>query len=69
MGMDQAELAAVLNQLISHWESEVVEFKRGKDGFSSSDLGKYVSALANESNLRSRKRAWLVFGVDDKPGR
>jgi ATP-dependent DNA helicase RecG len=64
--MDQVELTTLLDQLISHWESEVVEFKRGKDGFSSSDLGKYVSALANEANLRGRDRAWLVFGVDDK---
>lgn len=64
--MDQAALSNLLTQLISHWESEVVEFKRGKDGFSSSDLGKYVSALANEANLRGRERAWLVFGVEDK---
>lgn len=64
--MDQAELSALLDQLISHWESEVVEFKRGKDAFSSSELGKYVSALANEANLRGRERAWLVFGVEDK---
>lgn len=64
--MDQAALSDLLAQLISNWESEVVEFKRGKDGFSSNDLGKYVSALANEANLRGRERAWLVFGVDDK---
>lgn len=64
--MDQTDLSALLDQLVSHWESEVVEFKRGKDGFPSSDLGKYVSALANEANLRGRDRAWLVFGVDDK---
>lgn len=64
--MDQAALSVLLAQLISNWESEVVEFKRGKDGFSSNDLGKYVSALANEANLRGRERAWLVFGVDDK---
>ncbi|MGO4111950.1 RNA-binding domain-containing protein [Rhizobium ruizarguesonis] len=64
--MDQTDLSALLDKLVSHWESEVVEFKRGKDGFSSSDLGKYVSALANEANLRGRERAWLVFGVEDK---
>ncbi|MBY5436194.1 RNA-binding domain-containing protein [Rhizobium leguminosarum] len=64
--MDHAALSALLTQLISNWESEVVEFKRGKDGFSSNELGKYVSALANEANLRGRDRAWLVFGVDDK---
>ena len=66
MVMDQAGLIALLNRLIDNREDEVVEFKRGKDGFSSSDLGKYVSALANEANLRGRERAWLVFGIDDK---
>jgi ATP-dependent DNA helicase RecG len=64
--MDQAALSVLLTQLISNWENEVVEFKRGKDGFSSNDLGKYVSALANEANLRGRDQAWLVFGVEDK---
>lgn len=64
--MDQAALAALLDQLISHWEDELVEFKRGKDSYSTSDLGKYLSALANEANLRGKERAWIVFGVDDK---
>lgn len=66
MSMDSAALAALLDRLIDNWESEVVEFKRGKDGYSSDDLGKYASALANEANLRGQARAWLVFGVDDK---
>ncbi len=64
--MDQTFLAALLDTLIAGWENEVVEFKSGKDGFSSSDLGKYVAALANEANLRGKERGWLVFGVDDK---
>ena len=64
--MDQPALSELLDQLIAQWEDEVVEFKRGKDGFSSSDLGKYVSALANEANLRGKERGWLVFGVEDK---
>lgn len=64
--MDEAALAKLLDQLIAKWEDEVVEFKRGKEGFSSSDLGKYVSALANEANLRGKERGWLVFGVEDK---
>lgn len=64
--MDQAALTSLLDQLISHWEDEVVEFKRGKDSYSSSDLGKYLSALANEANLRGKDRGWIVFGVDDK---
>jgi ATP-dependent DNA helicase RecG len=64
--MTVEELSTLLNQLISNWENEVVEFKRGGAGFSSSDLGKYASALANEANLRATEQAWLVFGVDDK---
>jgi ATP-dependent DNA helicase RecG len=64
--MDQTALTSLLDQLIAHWEDEVVEFKRGKDSYSASDLGKYLSALANEANLRGKDRAWIVFGVDDK---
>lgn len=64
--MDESALTKLLYQLIAQWEDEVVEFKRGKDSFSSSELGKYVSALANEANLRGKERGWLIFGVDNK---
>jgi ATP-dependent DNA helicase RecG len=64
--VDKAELQTLLNQLISEWESEVVEFKRGGEGFPTHDIGKYFSALANEANLREISSAWLIFGVDDK---
>ncbi|OXE37133.1 MAG: transcriptional regulator [Phenylobacterium zucineum] len=67
--MDHIKLSELLSQLISNWENEVVEFKRGKEGFSSIELGKYVSALSNEANLRGQDRAWLVFGVEDKTRR
>lgn len=63
--MDPAALQALLDSLIARWENEVVEFKRAGDGFSTSDIGKYFSALANEANLRNQERAWLVFGVDN----
>lgn len=59
-------LTKKLEQLITRWESEVVEFKQGGNGFSSHDLGRYVSALANEANLRGQPQSWLVFGVNDK---
>lgn len=64
--MDHAALEAQFGLLISNWEDEVVEFKRGGDGFSSGKLGEYVSALANEANLRGKARGWLVFGVDNE---
>lgn len=56
----------LLNALITEWESECVEFKDANDNFSTSDIGKYFSALANEANLRGIRSAWLVFGVENK---
>ena len=64
--MDEHALQALLARLIARWEDEVVEFKRGGDGTSTSDIGKYFSALANEANLRNEEKGWLVFGVEDK---
>lgn len=63
--MNEQALQTLLNDLIARWEGEVVEFKRASDGFSTSDIGKYFSALANEANLRNEETAWLVFGVDN----
>lgn len=64
--MGKTDLLALLATLIERWENEVAEFKRAGDGFSTDDIGKYFSALANEANLRDHDRAWLVFGVDNK---
>lgn len=61
--MDPVTLSALLASLIATWENEVVEFKQAGDGFSTDEIGKYFSALANEANLRGGERAWLVFGV------
>jgi len=63
--MDQATLQSLLDSLIATWENEVVEFKRASDSYTTADIGKYFSALANEANLRNVERAWLVFGVDN----
>lgn len=64
--MDQAALQTLLDGLITTWENEVVEFKQADNNYSTSDIGKYFSALANEANLRGFDRAWLVFGVHNK---
>lgn len=63
--MDQNALKALLDQLLADWEHEVVEFKNVGDSYSTSDIGKYFSALANEANLRGVGRAWIVFGIAD----
>ena len=64
--MYSAALTALLDELIATWENEVVEFKQAGDGFSTDDIGKYFSALANEANLRGGERAWLVFRVHNQ---
>lgn len=64
--MDQVELQILLDKLISTWENEVIEFKQAGDGFSTSKIGEYFSALSNEANLRGIDSAWLVFGIDNK---
>lgn len=63
--MSTEGLRELLSQLIDGWENEVVEFKRGRVGFSTSEIGKYFSALANEANLRDADSGWLIFGVED----
>jgi len=66
--MEQPALDKKLSDLISAGESELVEFKRAENGFSSDDLGKYVSALANEANLRGQDRAALQKACRINPG-
>ena len=56
----------IFQSLISHKESEVVEFKKAEKNFDFDDLGKYFSALSNEANLRGLDFAWLIFGYDER---
>ena len=60
------KLINIFQSLISHKESEVVEFKKAGNSFDFDDLGKYFSALSNEANLRGLDFAWLIFGYDEK---
>jgi ATP-dependent DNA helicase RecG len=64
--MTTSSLQQTLNVLIAGWEGECVEFKEANNNFSSSDIGKYFSALANEANLQGLVSAWLVFGVNNR---
>ena len=61
--MTDTELQQTMQHLLAAWEGECVEFKDANDNFSTSDIGKYFSALSNEANLRGLPAAWLVFGV------
>lgn len=63
--MDQTALIKILAKLITTWENEVIEFKEASSDYSTSKIGQYFSALANEANLQSLERGWLVFGVNN----
>ncbi|MFT4157338.1 MAG: putative DNA binding domain-containing protein [Microbacterium sp.] len=63
--MTPTELTALLDQLIAGWENEVVEFKTATNQYSADKTGEYVSAIANEANLRGASAGWLVFGIDN----
>lgn len=63
------DLNATLETLLATWENEVIEAKAGGAGFSTDEIGKYFSALANEAALRSTPRAWLLFGIDNRTRR
>ncbi len=68
--MTQNELQAILDDLRRlPDETECVEFKEAKNDYHFDRLGEYFSALSNEANLKSKARAWLIFGVSDKPPR
>ena len=64
--MEKSELKQLLVDLIATWENEVAEFKQAGNDYSTNDIGKYFSALANEANLRGAESGWLVFGVNNK---
>lgn len=67
--MNQPDLTQLLHSLIATWENEVVEFKQAGNDYSTVDIGKYFSALANEANLRGAACGWLLFGVNNKTRR
>ena len=45
----QAEYYELLNVLMERWETEIVEFKEAKGGYSEDKIGQYFSAISNEA--------------------
>lgn len=63
--MDQATLITLIDQLrVLGREAGTFEFKSNWD--LPSDIGEYLSALANTAVLQRHDRAWLIWGIDDK---
>ena len=66
--MTEAELRKLIQEIRTlPSETECVEFKEAKTNYDFGKLGKYFSALSNESNLKSKNESWLIFGIQDKP--
>ena len=59
------QLRQMILSMIDSFENEVVEFKKASSNYSFNEIGKYFSALSNEANIRGRRDAWLIFGVDN----
>lgn len=60
-----AALYMLLESLMERWEYEVVEFKEAKSQYPTDKIGRYVSAISNEANLKNQQYGWLVFGVSE----
>lgn len=66
--MIPAQLSDKLAELLAlPGETEGVEFKEAASNIHFDDVGKYFSALSNESNLKGQECGWLVLGVKDAP--
>lgn len=65
--MTQDDLKNLLEELRAlPKETEWLEFKEARNAYDFNKLGQYFSALSNEANLKGRRSAWVVFGVEDK---
>lgn len=53
-------------RLITHTENEVIEYKTAEKQYDTNKLGKYLSALSNEANLREIEYAWILLGVNNE---
>jgi len=60
------DIIRTFESLLQSEENEVIEFKKAGTSYDFEKLGKYFSALSNEANLKNKKEAWLVFGIEDK---
>lgn len=62
----QAEYYELLNVLMERWETEIVEFKEAKGGYSEDKIGQYFSAISNEANLKNQQYGWFVLVVSEE---
>lgn len=51
---NQSDYYEMLDSFIDTWESEIIEFKEGRNNYDFDKMGRYFSALSNEANLRGQ---------------
>lgn len=61
----QSDYYEMLDSFIDTWESEIIEFKEGRNNYDFDKMGRYFSALSNEANLRGQQSAWFIMGISE----
>lgn len=64
--MNMEDYKDTYQRLIAHTENEVIEYKTAEKQYDTNKLGKYLSALSNEANLREIEYAWILLGVNNE---
>ncbi len=61
------DIHAFLDTILGKPESEVIEFKIAEDNtYPTNKICDYISALANEANLKQNEKSYLIFWVEPK---
>lgn len=63
---DNQRVKEIVVELLKRPENEVVEFKEAKSSYDFKTIGKYFSAISNETCLRDLKCGWLLFGITNQ---
>ena len=60
------DIHTFLDTILGKPETEVIEFKLASANYDTGDICEYVSALANEANLKQKEKSYLIFWVEPK---
>lgn len=60
------DIHTFLDTILGRPETEIIEFKLVDNDYNTGKICDYVSALANEANLKQKEKAYLIFWVEPK---
>lgn len=61
-----SDIQTFLKTVLGKPESELVEFKLAGKDYDTDKIYRYVSALANEANLKQKSAGYLILGVEPR---